>query len=57
MYETKKPYEKNEMKYEIGKYYDKKSTNYDSNSSNKSIDYLLPEWVSVLKKYFKKYDG
>ena len=42
LYETKKPYAKPQKEY-------------FSNNKN-SIDYLLPEWVSVLKKYFTKYD-
>jgi hypothetical protein len=40
LYETKKPA------------YEKSNSNYDLHHSRDSIDYLLPEWVSVLKGYF-----
>ena len=36
----------------------KRTCYYEAESSKANIDYLLPEWVSTLKKYFdKKYSN
>lgn len=43
------------MTDETKRLYEKKPDRYEINPLKDSIDYLLPEWVSNIKKYFEKY--